>query len=378
MDKRLRILIIHQVLAPYRVDFFNNFNKLHNVKLLLLKEQLVDTRLDPEKIKKDLEFTPVLLKKVIKILGRVIPYNIHSEIKVFQPDIVICPEFSLVNNIVLFYRLISGGNYKILTITEDNEYILQKPGSLLRQINRALLCKFLDGVISLDIEEVHNFYLKRFKKKNVISIHQHVRDQSKFRDTIKEVIPVKFDSKRKDEKKLRILFVGRLIPVKGLDVLIDAIYQLLQYTEEFQVYIVGEGDEQKNISSQIKNLSLDQYIFLEGKKEGLELLEYYSSCDLFVLPSRYEPFGAVVNEALISGLPVICTNNVGAKHMISEGVNGSIVKADDAMELYKAINKWLRKILDTEDFLEKKSLTKVDIRDEVRELSQFLIDLQEK
>ena len=67
----------------------------------------------------------------------------------------------------------------------------------------------------------------------------------------------------------------------------------------------------------------------------------YRIATLFVLPSTYEPFGAVVNEALSAGMPVICTYEVGAKVFIEDGVNGTVVNGNSYEELSKSISTWL-------------------------------------
>ena len=69
-----------------------------------------------------------------------------------------------------------------------------------------------------------------------------------------------------------------------------------------------------------------------------QLADLYAISDLFVLPSEYETFGAVVLEAMASGLPIITTNQVGAAYdLIEEGVNGHIIPWDDTEALAEAM-----------------------------------------
>ena len=107
---------------------------------------------------------------MLNLNGRIIPFNLVSEIKDYKPDIVLCCEFSLVNNLMLFYRSILKKHFKIITISEDNEYRIHRPGSLLRMLNRNLLCKFIDGIITLNITDVVKYYRKKVGKRKVIGI----------------------------------------------------------------------------------------------------------------------------------------------------------------------------------------------------------------
>ena len=83
--------------------------------------------------------------------------------------------------------------------------------------------------------------------------------------------------------------------------------------------MVGDGDEKQKLQAQIVNKQLEQRVLLPGRFEGDELYAWYLCASGFVLPSTYEPFGAVVNEALIFGLPVFCTKYAGASYLVQPG-----------------------------------------------------------
>ena len=70
-----------------------------------------------------------------------------------------------------------------------------------------------------------------------------------------------------------------------------------------------------------------------------ETTKYYQAADIFVLPTRYDVWGLVINEALANGLPVITTQNcIAGKELIKDDKNGYLVSADDEKELYLKIN----------------------------------------
>lgn len=372
MELRKKILIIHPALAPYRIDFFNHLNEYYDIKLLLLKDNFTDNPFDQVELQNNLKFEKKVFRKVLNLNSRTIPYSFLSEIRDYNPDIVICPEFSLVNNLVLIYRLILNKHFIILTITDDNEFMIHCSGSLLRRLNRNLICKLIDGIITLDIPEVRDYYKKKIKGNRVIGVNHLVRDKKKFKDKLISLYQNINDSKLNACKEKKLLFVGRLVKEKGLDILVKVIDRLVAIHTNIIVYVVGDGKERSNLATLIKNFGLEKFIFIEGRKEGLELLKYYLLCDIFIFPSRHEPFGAVVNEALLSGLPVICSNQVGAKCLIDEGFNGSVFNIGDNDSFFNSINYWLSRTPKSNEYPDRAVLTDVDVKDEVKKLSIFL------
>ncbi|MDX6424302.1 MAG: hypothetical protein QOI67_1773 [Gaiellaceae bacterium] len=130
------------------------------------------------------------------------------------------------------------------------------------------------------------------------------------------------------------LYVGRLDPEKGLDTLLEAFREV---TGEL-VLVGGGGDQQR-----LQGLAGERVRF-EGPKARDELVAYYRDADVFVLPSRSEPWGMVLNEAAAAGLPLIATEESGAAQDLIDG-NGFRVPADDVPALRDA----LRQLADDSD-----------------------------
>jgi len=133
------------------------------------------------------------------------------------------------------------------------------------------------------------------------------------------------------------LYVGRLEPEKGLDVLLEAFEQV-----PGELVLAGSGSEEERLRS----LASDRVLFL-GPLDRDELLEWYARADAFVLPSRSEPWGMVLNEAAAAGLPLVASVEVGAAHdLIEHGANGFRVPSGDPLALAGA----LRRLADDEVF----------------------------
>lgn len=127
------------------------------------------------------------------------------------------------------------------------------------------------------------------------------------------------------EEKCDIIYVGRLLSHKCVDLLVGAIKVVKESYPEIKVIIVGEGPEKKGLLTLVSDLGLDENIRLIGDVEQSDTLYgLMKSSKMLVLPSIREGFGLVVVEANAAGIPVITTNHTdnAAKDLIVEGVNG--------------------------------------------------------
>jgi glycosyltransferase involved in cell wall biosynthesis len=122
---------------------------------------------------------------------------------------------------------------------------------------------------------------------------------------------------------------GVLAVHKGTDLIVEACSTLRKESEKFDFIIAGNrATADPNLVSQLEAVAK-----LRGRVPHHELPEFYSKADVFVSPSRIDSFGMVVLEALACGLPVILSDNVGAKEVITEGVNGWIIPSGDVRAL---------------------------------------------
>lgn len=128
--------------------------------------------------------------------------------------------------------------------------------------------------------------------------------------------------------------VGQFIHRKGFDVLLNA---WTKCSKECNLYIIGAEPTEEYLDIK-KKLRLEN-VYFEGFKTKKELKCYYQAADLFVLPTREDIWGLVVNEAMANGLPVITTDKcVAGLELIKNGFNGYIVPANNASLLSKKIN----------------------------------------
>jgi glycosyltransferase involved in cell wall biosynthesis len=128
----------------------------------------------------------------------------------------------------------------------------------------------------------------------------------------------------------RILAVGRLAPEKGFDVLLQAAADL-----PAEVVVAGAGPEE----TRLRRIA-GAKVTLLGNVERDDLPSLYADADIAVAPSRSEPWGMVLNEAALAGLPLVSTTAVGAAwDLIEEGVNGFRVEPDNPAALREALTR---------------------------------------
>ena len=155
-----------------------------------------------------------------------------------------------------------------------------------------------------------------------------------------ERFPILTD-KLTDKNNKKILFVGRLVYYKGIDVLIEAMAR----TSGAELFVIGGGELDETLKSRVKVLGIDDKVHFFGRVDNRDLLAAFSDCDTFVLPSvsRAECFGIVQMEAMVYGKPVINTSLPTAVPEVSlHAETGLTVKPGDVDGLAEAINLLVR------------------------------------
>ena len=135
-------------------------------------------------------------------------------------------------------------------------------------------------------------------------------------------------------KKFKMITVGRLIPIKGYDRLLECIKRLSDEGFNFELWIVGDGSEKSKLQKYIEENNLTEVVKLLGFKDNP--YKYLNHCDLFVCSSIAEGFSTVATEALVLGKPIVTTNCSGMEELFGENECG-IITENSTQELYKGL-----------------------------------------
>jgi colanic acid/amylovoran biosynthesis glycosyltransferase len=142
---------------------------------------------------------------------------------------------------------------------------------------------------------------------------------------------------------LKIISIGRLIPKKGFEILVNACNILIASGLQLNCRIVGSGPEHVPLRQLIDRLGLGKFIELTGPKAQPEIVDLLAQSNLFVFPAVEDGSGdrdnlpTVIIEAMASGLPVVATGLGGIGEIVTHQANGLIVPEGDANALAKAI-----------------------------------------
>jgi glycosyltransferase involved in cell wall biosynthesis len=156
------------------------------------------------------------------------------------------------------------------------------------------------------------------------------------------VIPVpcgaQVAERRQSSSSDTVLFLSRLHPVKGVELLLEAMVAVRGVVSSAKIIIAGSGDSryEKSLRDKVRKLNLDTAVSFVGFVEGERKAETFRQACIFVLPSYQENFGLAIAEALAYGIPVVITQGVDlAEDVIAYG-SGCVVQRD-VKELAEAL-----------------------------------------
>lgn len=327
----MRVLFMTNMPSPYRVDFFNELGKYCELTVIFERKRDYgrDTRYKAGKYK---NFKAVFPKGI--------PV---SDAEAFCPSIVTLLSKKKFDHIIV-------GNYYSPTGMLAIEYmrliqfpfILSSDGGTVKKDSgfKYKLKRHFIGAASgwLSTGRMTTDYLVYYgadRGKTVVYPFT-----SLWKKDILSVPPTKEEKmilRQKlgiNEKKV-VISVGQFIYRKGYDLLLKACANL---DEEIGVYIIG-GTPTEEYLKMKKALQLEQVYFVDFMDKQ-SLAEYYKAADLFVLPTREDIWGLVINEAMAYGVPVVTTNRcVAGVELVENGVTGQIVPVEDIEQLHTAIIK---------------------------------------
>jgi len=141
----------------------------------------------------------------------------------------------------------------------------------------------------------------------------------------------------RSEQPIRFLFCGQMIARKGLDHLLEAFSQL----QSAELHLVGREAELREMLVAIPASARERIVY-HGFHAPEKLNEFFGMVDVFILPSRYDGWGVVVNQALAAGLPIICSDAVGAGlDLVEQNVNGFRFPVGSVTALQQAMQRFV-------------------------------------
>ena len=127
--------------------------------------------------------------------------------------------------------------------------------------------------------------------------------------------------------------IGRLVPQKGFDILIEAFAKIASQVPDLYCLIIGEGDDKAKLSEQIRGAGLDKRIRLLGYQDRSKAMSILKSSDIFVMPSRYEGTPIALLEAAALGRPILAACAGGIPELVTHEQHAYLVPTHDPAAL---------------------------------------------
>lgn len=333
----MKVLYLTNIPSPYRVDYFNELGKYCDLTVLF--ETTHSTERDKSWKRYQFQnFNGIILNGIRTSL-----------------DAAFCP---------MVVRYLKKGIYDYIILT-----VLSSPTGLLAAAKLKMLripyCYEGDGGVARKTAGLKAAW-KRFIISSADICFSTTCDFDKYclaygakREKIRRyplssiyktsILPSILSEKEKQLLKIQlgikedkfIISVGRVIHLKGYDILLNAFAEI---RSDWGLYIVG-GEINEELRNIIAERKIENVYFIKFKPPE-ELRQYYMAGDIFVLPTRSDTWGLVINEAMACGLPVITTYSCGAgTEMVRQGENGFLYEAEDT----RGLCVYLKKLMESQE-----------------------------
>ena len=153
-----------------------------------------------------------------------------------------------------------------------------------------------------------------------------------------QAVPVDLAEQELDPAKKTVVFVGRLDPVKSIDMLLNAVGRLREKLD-LQLIIVGDGPEKKKLTELAQKLQVTDIVRFTGLRFDAE--RFIAAADVLVMPSQWEGLPLTALEAMAAGVPVVASRTEGLIDVIRHEKNGLLFKTGDIQQLAEAVERIL-------------------------------------
>jgi glycosyltransferase involved in cell wall biosynthesis len=326
---KVRVALLTEIPAPFRIPLFNELAARSGVELRVLFLSERDPKRPYRVYTDEFRFDSRTLRGFSVVRhGRwvMLSRGVMRELARFAPDVVVLggwnqPAFWL----GLLYAHVT--HRRSICWVESTSRDARRGAAPLELAKRTML-RFCEAYIVPG--RASRDYLRELGiAGDRITIAPNAVDETIFGARIAAARAERGELRRRlDVNGCVFLYVGRLDPEKGVDVLLRAFERV-----PGELVIAGSG----SLDAELQATAPERVRFL-GRLERDALVEWYAAADVFVLPSRSDQWGMVLNEAAAAGLPLVSTEAPGAAwDLVEDGINGFRVPANDAGALAAAL-----------------------------------------
>ncbi len=285
--------------------------------------------------------------------------SVWKQIKNGKYDAVILQAWTNITWWIAFFACLK---FKVPVFFMTDANILSESPNLFKKMLKDIMLKFLSknatGFLTAGKANEQLFLHHGAERKKMVPMHfswgyEYFMKESEHLKIHREEIRSSYGIKKAD---FVLLFVGRLAEEKKLFNLLDAYVNSKTGSRGKKLFFVGDGPLRVQIEKYVRKLNI-KGVYFAGFQPRNKLSNFYTLADALVLPSEWEPWGMVVNEAMCFGLPVIVSDKVGASvDMVISGQNGFEFPVGDTNQLTLAIEKLINLSSEEYRFFQGKSI----------------------
>jgi glycosyltransferase involved in cell wall biosynthesis len=252
--------------------------------------------------------------------------RILSRLREFRPDVIFVSGFSLWTLLVLLGKL--SNRWRVIIMYEGSSKTYDYQDKPWRLRLRRWMTQFADALITnSQAGEKYLTQVLRVPPAIVFAQPYEVPDAATLLGNQSSPVVIA------PPQRPHFLFVGQLIPRKGISQLLEACALLQQWGyENYALTVVGDGAERATLEQFCRDRQLHT-IHWAGWVAYDHLGAYFQAADVFVLPTLEDTWGMVILESMVFGKAVLCSDAADAAELVGDGDNGYVVRADDPQQL---------------------------------------------
>lgn len=268
-----------------------------------------------------------------------------QRVRAYKPDVInLTGYYDLAQLLLLGWAKLNG----IRVIMQNESTAADHERSGLKERFKRFIFSRCDGFFCFGSQSA-DYVIRLGVSPEKILIKKNAVDNTTLRSVYQRALRQRSEQQQALElRQHNFIFVGRLIEFKNLPMLIDAFAEASTQSpngESWGLLFLGDGVEHDSLVAQTARLKLDNSVTFLSGKPWFKVPEVLALSDVLVLPSRSEPWGLVVNEAMVCGLPVIVSARCGCViDLVHHEQNGFVIDPDQPAQLIH----WLLKFMNQE------------------------------
>jgi len=340
---KAKVIILTETISPYRIPVFNEIAKRLTDQFMVLFMGKSEKRRQWRIYKENIKFRYEVLPNILCQRKGATPYFFNPTViyKLLKcsPEIIIISGYSQPSSfLALLYAKLFAKRLILWSESNKNDQRYNHP--LKEAYKRWFVRNCAEYIVPGRASFEYLILLGAEESKIFIAVNAVDNDFftyacDKNRESREEF------KQRKGYPKEIILYVGRLIDKKGILDLLKAFQLLSCNRHKLGLVLIGSGEGEERYRKFCKEQNIKN-VFFEGFVHQEGLPAYYAAGDVFVLPTHSETWGLVLNEAMASRLPVVCSDVAGAAcDLIKNAENGYTYEKGNIAELTEALSKTL-------------------------------------